>query len=343
MSWKLALVGWGAVLMLALCRYVPVPNPATDLSVQHVTPVRDTDGLPLSLRSDAEITARLVSPVPDERGVIGVAASHGVGVRLEVRNIGSTVAKGLRVKTGCQCHIREALPAELLPGQSAMTTVTLTAPAAGVARREVPIVMDGRDEPIAVVIVAIRAEVTALSWIVPPRPVSLTEVAGTPLAQEVVWEAVEDPATANWLEGVELYPSEVVGLEFTAQQRAWGEDGRFCLRRYRLRFTIPARVVLRMSRTGEISAGVRVTVVRRRVGEDQVQPVVVVEFDEALLDVFEMTPTPSTVSSTPSPATALVYRVRSRTSAPDPVETEVTFRCGEIEPARLLVRIESAE
>lgn len=308
----------------------------------------------------------LITPAPGVDGHVEARASERVKVIFDIENTGTVTVGNLAVGVSCQCHIKSGpLPKELAPGQSTRVTVELSAPAAGVARREVPITSQSTGELLATLVVPFRVPVNAPSWLDGPRAATFTFVAGQPARGELLWEAIEDLTAPRWIEGATMMPAEIANVSVDMEQRPWGEEGRYCLRRYRMRLelerptvgkwngnlviayheserreasvlvsvevlptmsVIPSSVMLRGTSNLLTASTTKVFLINRS-GDS---PIVTPRFDESLLKVINLESEGGDSRS---------FRVISVGTVREPLQTEVVFMADGVESTILKVNL----
>jgi hypothetical protein len=309
-----------------------------------------------------QLVGRLIFPAPTDGDVIEAPFSREIALAWDVRNVGQSTTTGLRAKlvSSCQCKIQEKLPETLRPGETGRFVARLRAPQAGTALREVPIFDDKDTEPLLTLTVWIRARVSAPSWLTPPTSAMVQGVAGRPFQHILTWDAIENAGESSWVESISGEPADFATLKLDTETRAWGEDGKFTLRKYHVTIANPETPVGRstgsiridyrsepaepqrvpinlelISALAVLPAKVdlgpsrpfaRVTVVRR----DSQAGAAIPKFDASLLHVE---------CKRPSASAPMVYEIRPVPNFGEATTTEVLFEADGLEPARLIVRI----
>ena len=312
------------------------------------------------------IEAVLISPQVGGDGVVESSATQRVPLTFDLKNTGRTPVSNLAVRVGCSCQIRSGpLPSTLEPGTSIRVTVEVISPAAGRARREVPIVCQSTGELLTTVSVDLRVPVQAPSWLDGPRAATFTFVAGRPANGELLWEAIEEPTAPHWVDDLKILPADFSEVSFRVEERPWGEDQRFCLRRYRVSLSlsqptigkrtgnlivthsgqdespsgipisvavlpavsvIPSTIELCGSTTEAPKRSAMVRIIDRSGSDSEFVP----QFDEALLRV-------SRTGENPSGSRA--FRIEAHAVVQTPTSTEVVFVATGVEPCILKVKI----
>jgi hypothetical protein len=187
---------------------------------------------PPLLRLDVKL---LASP-QSQADTIETASTEPVTCRWELCNSGRVGLSKLRFVVGCSCQWKEQPPSSIASGQTAVVALRLVPPSAGTARREIPVFANDQATPIAVLSANLRTKVSPPQWLTPPKSIELTGVAASEFRREFVWDAVEERGTRPWIQQATLDSTENVGVELSHVESAWGEDGRYCLRKYRVAF-----------------------------------------------------------------------------------------------------------
>ena len=191
------------------------------------------------LVAEMNIKTTLVSPIPTEDEFIDVSALERVNLTFDVRNVGTLAVTGLAIPVLCQCQIKsDPLAEALAPGQSSRVTVQITAPPAGIAQRSVPVISKITGETLAELTVRLRVPVQAPSWLDGPRAAAFTFVEGRPASGELRWEAIERPESPSWMSDLKILPNDLGEVSHEMEERPWGEDRQYCVRRYRVHLKV---------------------------------------------------------------------------------------------------------
>jgi hypothetical protein len=170
----------------------------------------------------------------------------------QVRNRGGSRITGLKVGTKCACESVGDPPADIAPGESGTISFRLRAPRAGRMNRQIPLLSDGADEPLAVLDISLRVNFDRPVLIPPPSALSFTFVAGKTAAHELVLEAIEARDAKHWISGLELDPSDGVELQPFQVEELPEADPSLTRRRYSFPLVNRSLAVGRHSATAAI-------------------------------------------------------------------------------------------
>ena len=185
----------------------------------------------------ASLEAALIEPVAGEDGSVEWTSRLPVVARWTLTNHGTEPVKNAVIGANCQCHVLAGLPESLAPGESVEVSLKITPPPAGTAVRDVPVLVKGRADPVAVLPLRLRVPVQAPQWLVGPSPVTIRTVVGQDHCREVVLDSIEHAATDPRLIGISIANERICGAVLTPEQRPWGDDGQYVLRKYRITLT----------------------------------------------------------------------------------------------------------
>jgi len=155
-----------------------------------------------------------VSPPGEPDAEIECERLDQVDFTYEVMNRGKVPLKGLKIGTKCSCEENGSPPAEVLPGEKASIGFRLRAPRVGLLQRKIPLLVDGSNEPVALLAVALRVKFDPPELFPPPNGLGVTFVKGSESTQEFVLEATEASREPPWIRGLDLDPSD--GIEILA-------------------------------------------------------------------------------------------------------------------------------
>ena len=187
--------------------------------------------------TSTSLQATLVEPVAGEDGAVEWTSRLPVVARWTLTNHGTEPLENAVIGANCQCHVLAGLPESLAPGESVEVSLKITPPPAGTAVRDVPVLVKGRADPVAVLPLRLRVPVQAPQWLVGPSPVTIRTVVGQDHHRDVVLDSIESAETDPRLAGVSIADEEICGAVLKPEQRPWGDDGQFVLRKYRITLT----------------------------------------------------------------------------------------------------------
>ena len=188
------------------------------------------------------LQAKLVEPVAGDDGVVEWTSRLPVVARWTLTNHGAVPIENAVLGANCQCHVLTGLPPTLASGESATVSLKIMPPQAGTAIRNVPVLVKGQKQPIAMLPLRLNVPVEAPQWLVAPSPVAIRTVAGQDHHREVVLHSIESTDTEPRLADVSIDDEEVCHAVLTPEQRPWGDDGRYVLRKYRITLTPAVKV-----------------------------------------------------------------------------------------------------
>lgn len=188
------------------------------------------NGLKRGAIPETPLASRQVNPVTE---MIPATSMESVDVTWEVRNQTLKPMRGLKAQTDCQCRIREAFPAVLLPGETARVSIRLTAPNAGVAQKSLPVFCENMPTSVGTLQAAFQVDVKAPFWLQPPKIVRLQGVTGQPTEHEIVWESIESPTSPKLIEDIRIEGSaQNISRDLRFIEQPWTEDGTLVKRKY---------------------------------------------------------------------------------------------------------------
>lgn len=159
-------------------------------------------------RTAASVRFARVSPSSDPNGEIECESLTFVDFTYEVFNRGPAPITELKIGTKCACEEIGAPPANILPGEKGTIRFRLRAPRGGLLRRQIPLVVEGATEPVALLDVALRVKFNPPQFLAPPHDVALTFIQGSHLGQEIVFDALEAKSDVAWIRAIDLHPPD---------------------------------------------------------------------------------------------------------------------------------------
>jgi hypothetical protein len=173
-----------------------------------------------------------LEPQGDPDGEIECESHAPVTFTYQVSNRGSSPITGLKLGTKCSCEEAGTPPAEIPPGGSAPISFRLRAPHVGKLRRQIPLLIDGAEKPIALFDVSLRVTFEPPALLPPPDGLSMTFVEGDETPRELVFEAIEAQGGQPWICGIELSPSEATDVRPLHIEELSEPDPELTRRRY---------------------------------------------------------------------------------------------------------------
>ncbi|MCX7420633.1 MAG: DUF1573 domain-containing protein, partial [Planctomycetia bacterium] len=189
-------------------------------------------------REEPQLSAELVSPKPDQNGVVTLDSMRQVEFRWKLSNVGSVPLQDLKIDAGCQCRVAQAPPPILQPGESADIVVNLVSPNAGRGGRTIPVFRSGDPKPLLELKAVMNVLVQPPSWVVRPSAIEMRAISNQDTTKEFVWDAVEKRESEPWIQRIGIDGSDVLSVEKRVEEQAWGEDRDTILRKYRVTIRI---------------------------------------------------------------------------------------------------------
>lgn len=195
---------------------------------------RTTSAIPAEQKSSSSIIeVTRVKPAGEPAADIESESFAAVDFTYHVSNRGTAPITGLKIGTKCGCEDIGDPPREILPGQSAAISFRLHAPYVGRLQRNVPLVVDGASEPLAVFDVALHVKFKPPKLVPPPDGLSITFMHGDGSARELVLEAIEAKRNNAWVRGIEFNSAEGIQFERFQVEDLPEADPSLTRRRYR--------------------------------------------------------------------------------------------------------------
>lgn len=195
------------------------------------------DNSPLPDGTDRVVAVELVSPALSPDGYVEWTDKVPFVARWVVTNHGPVPIHGAFAGANCQCRVIRGFPKTLQVGESTEVAIRITPPLGGKTVRGVPLLVQGNPKPIATLEVKVHVPVTAPQWLVPPSPVSIQTVVGQRHVREVVLDSVEVSGHSLRIRDAVSRDPGVCDVTIESEQRPWGDDGKYLLRKYRLLLT----------------------------------------------------------------------------------------------------------
>jgi len=314
-----------------------------------------TDPAPGALIS---LEATLLEPVAGEDGVVEWTSRLPVVARWTLTNHGSEPLNKAVLGANCQCHVLAGLPESLAPGKSVEVSLKIIPPPVGTGVRKIPVLVLGQPEPVATLPLRLRVPVKAPQWLVGPSPVSIRTVVGQKHQREVVLDSIESSETEPRLSAVSVADETICQAVLVPEQRPWGDDGQYVLRKYRITLT-----------PGVTTAGkhhTEMTLTWVNATSPQSLPITIEAMPSLLVTPAQLSLSSPTVSrrlmivprvaecgpitaeadsnlirlkTVTLPTGALTVEVRQLAETVDSVETHLIVRSGAAEPIRVPVQL----
>ena len=246
----------------------------------------------------------LVSPQSETGGEIMCERLALVAFTYEIRNRSEQEISGLKLGLGCGCEALGSLPDEIPPGESARVNFRLRAPIAGVLRREIPLLVEGRRDPLLVLKPVLRVKFDPPGFLRSLVDLNVTNISDDTSPRQFEFDTIEAKGSDPWIRRLDVNPSgmlEVVSLE--AEELPF-DDPLLMRRHYRF------QLVQQSLKVGEYRVNV---ILQTRPGSPPVPKPVNVAVN--ILDTVEIIPNP------------LVFRYKPGQQL-EPKRVQVIYRTG---------------
>lgn len=195
---------------------------------------RTTSAILLEQKSSSpDIEATRVKPAGEPAADIECESFAAVDFTYQVSNRGAVPITGMKLGTRCGCEDVGTPPREILPGQSAPISFRLHAPYVGRLQRNVPLVVDGASEPLAVFDVSLHVKFEPPKLVPPPAGLSITFMHGDSSTRELLLDAIEAKRHNAWVRGIEFGSADGIQVERCQVEDLPEADPSLMRRRYR--------------------------------------------------------------------------------------------------------------
>lgn len=245
-----------------------------------------------------------VSPPSETGDDVECSSFAEVDFTYRIVNHGQRPIAGLKLGTTCACEAIGSPPAEIAPGESGLVSFRLRAPYVGRLQRQIPLLVEGSQEPLLVLDAALRVKFDPPALIPTSQDLTLSFVQGDDSPRELVLETIESKPSEPWITGLEWNPSDRIDIRAPRVEDLIEPDPGLTRRRYR--FPLANRSL----DVGQHSVSVTV-----RTRQDDAKPPPAFSLKVAVVDTVAIVPNPLVIKFQPgSQPDARQVHVVDRTS-----------------------------
>ncbi len=194
---------------------------------QSVTELR-----PVSQATSPIMEAERLSPAVDPYEEVECDSYSSVEFAYRIHNKSPNAITGLKLPQTCSCQTNGELPDSIAPGGTALITFRIKAPLAGRIERRIPLLCDQQTTPALVLNALLRVRFDPPALLPKSDGLQLTFVNGEDTRREIVLDTIEEKKDHPWIDGLEVYPRDVIEVQPSHVDELPEADASLTHRRY---------------------------------------------------------------------------------------------------------------